>query len=1007
MGNKQSAAQRSLDFIGRTTVLEENSLPVVSEDWHEPALPRICVKVGVAESVLHLPEDHHDLVLLISFSVGSHEWKVLRTPSQIWKMHLELNLTHLGAMVSVHDIHWYRVLVKNRHSVTPEECDDFERYFEGILRHPKLRSSDVFCEFAEVSASSFLPSVPKPLLEGYAKKRRGGRRFMLRGCSLAVGGVRSFFRAKFSKRWFTLRPDFIAYTASRESETVLDVILFDSEFVCELIPPSEGRVGTMTPSFMRSSSVRDTRFLKIQNGYRKIIMCFDSSARASEWMHAIQKAHSHSEWNQHHRFGSFAPPRELGPGASAAKFLIDGVSYYPVLAEALRSASKEIYMTGWWLVGEIPLTRPGIRDSVIDLLAQAASRGVGIFIVLYKELSMALALDSIRTKRNLEAIHPNIKVMLHPRQFGARAVLAWSHHQKLVIVDHKVAFLGGLDLCLGRFDQPQHRLVDFDSIFPGQDYCNPCLRDCVDMTRPMADLMDRNKEPRLPWHDVHCQLEGPVVTDLVRHFVQLWNHVRTDKHRADTSLQVLQIRRPQEPEPVPEPTRGLKGKLKKLFRKRQKKQNTQSLEEEDEDDSGSDVESATEGPSVVDDVTNASASVLGRSLSLLNQSEVGIAGLQQFSGLGRSQLSIDGLLHAATLVPRIPTVSQGRVQFLRSGSWWSMGLPTDTSIQNAYLELIQSATKYIYIENQFFVTSCTEGGEVKNLIGRAIADRIISAHKNNQPLKVYVIMPVMPAFENSQLLLPTGFVTRITLQHQFNSLTRGSGSILGYMQRACGGDKDLATQMFNSHMIVCGLRQFDVWPTPDGTVRTEQLYVHSKVMVIDDRVAIIGSANINDRSMMGDRDSEIAVCVEDFEFASQLRKQLWHEHFGLKASHPSLEIESDLEENRAKISESIADPWSPDCFETWKTTAIQNADVFRQIFGVVPCDEVRTRKQFEARMSLNANRVVQLNNNETRAKLATLRGRIVAFQHKFLELEDRLQDPMPASASLCPSEIFS
>ena len=34
-------------------------------------------------------------------------------------------------------------------------------------------------------------------------------------------------------------------------------------------------------------------------------------------------------------------------------------------------------------------------------------------------------------------------------------------------------------------------------------------------------------------------------------------------------------------------------------------------------------------------------------------------------------------------------------------------------------------------------------------------------------------------------------------------------------------------------------------------------------MIVDDQKVIIGSANINDRSMLGDRDSELAVCVED------------------------------------------------------------------------------------------------------------------------------------------------
>lgn len=40
---------------------------------------------------------------------------------------------------------------------------------------------------------------------------------------------------------------------------------------------------------------------------------------------------------------------------------------------------------------------------------------------------------------------------------------------------------------------------------------------------------------------------------------------------------------------------------------------------------------------------------------------------------------------------------------------------------------------------------------------------------------------------------------------------------------------------------------------------TEILYIHSKLMIVDDRNVIIGSANINDRSLKGPRDSEIAV----------------------------------------------------------------------------------------------------------------------------------------------------
>jgi phospholipase D1/2 len=71
---------------------------------------------------------------------------------------------------------------------------------------------------------------------------------------------------------------------------------------------------------------------------------------------------------------------------------------------------------------------------------------------------------------------------------------------------------------------------------------------------------------------------------------------------------------------------------------------------------------------------------------------------------------------------------------------------------------------------------------------------------------------------------------------------------------------------------------------------TELVYVHSKLLIADDDTVIIGSANINDRSLMGDRDSEIAVMVQDIhktevkfagyphfvgKFATSLRKSLF------------------------------------------------------------------------------------------------------------------------------------
>jgi len=44
---------------------------------------------------------------------------------------------------------------------------------------------------------------------------------------------------------------------------------------------------------------------------------------------------------------------------------------------------------------------------------------------------------------------------------------------------------------------------------------------------------------------------------------------------------------------------------------------------------------------------------------------------------------------------------------------------------------------------------------------------------------------------------------------------------------------------------------------------TELIYVHSKLLIVDDCKVIIASANINDRSMLGSRDSELGIVVED------------------------------------------------------------------------------------------------------------------------------------------------
>ncbi|KAK2090664.1 Phospholipase D [Saguinus oedipus] len=90
-------------------------------------------------------------------------------------------------------------------------------------------------------------------------------------------------------------------------------------------------------------------------------------------------------------------------------------------------------------------------------------QGVRIFIMLYKEVELALGINSEYTKRTLMRLHPNIKVMRHPDHVSSTVYL-WAHHEKLVIIDQSVAFVGGIDLAYGRWDDDEHRLTDVGSV---------------------------------------------------------------------------------------------------------------------------------------------------------------------------------------------------------------------------------------------------------------------------------------------------------------------------------------------------------------------------------------------------------------------------------------------------------------------------------------------------------------------------------------------------------------
>lgn len=190
-----------------------------------------------------------------------------------------------------------------------------------------------------------------------------------------------------------------------------------------------------------------------------------------------------SEWCVANRFGSYAPEREM----IEAKFYIDGQEYFSDVATALEKAENTVFITDWWLTPELHLRRPASEfpDTRLDkLLYRRASEGIKIYIVIFKEVYGSLTINSFYSKGMLKRLHKNIMVVRHPDHLAA-GVVKWAHHEKMVVIDQHTAFIGGIDLCFGRYDNSEHRLLDPESSwFPGKDYSNPLVRDFYDLHRP-------------------------------------------------------------------------------------------------------------------------------------------------------------------------------------------------------------------------------------------------------------------------------------------------------------------------------------------------------------------------------------------------------------------------------------------------------------------------------------------------------------------------------------------
>ena len=145
-------------------------------------------------------------------------------------------------------------------------------------------------------------------------------------------------------------------------------------------------------------------------------------------------------------------------------------------------------------------------------------------------------------------------------------------------------------------------------------------------------------------------------------------------------------------------------------------------------------------------------------------------------------------------------------------------------------------TKRTRAENQFFITSTiVEGTEITNKIGDALVSRIVQAHDEGTEWRAVIVIPLVPGYTFPIDHESAGSV-RMIMNCQNMSISHGENSIFARLRREGINPDDYIT--FYS-LRGCG--KF----TSTGALTTEAVYIHAKTFVADDRLVIIGSANVS------------------------------------------------------------------------------------------------------------------------------------------------------------------
>lgn len=580
----------------------------------------------------------------------------------------------------------------------------------------------------------------------------------------------------------------------------------------------------------------------------------------------------------------------------------------------------------------------------------------------------------------------------NPLENAADATMYWAHHEKFIVIDYAMAFIGGLDLCFGRWDVPQHPLSDVhpegvsEEIWPGQDFNNNRVMDFQKVQDWQDNELSKADYGRMPWHDVAMAVIGPCVYDIAEHFVLRWNFIKRDKHKRDDRYDwivlegrlnededLVGVQRPKHPvgDYVQHPLSPL---------------STKNLDNRGTVKAQVVRSSADWSSGILTDhsIQNAYCEIIRNAqhyVYIENQFFVTATGDQQppiHNTIGGAM--VDAVLRAAeegrkfriiVLIPAIPGFAGDLRDNAAAGTRAIMDYQYKSICrgENSIFGKIKAKgvdpTEYIFFFNlrsydRLNKTPALAEAEKKSGISyqkvqRAEAEIVMSegVHGLEEEMSRHEKHHKKEEVEES-------IKAAMEAKAKFEEAKPNDGveTSATVSQYAMAGQGDLADEKWDEN-------------NPESEVQNwiqEELYIHDKLLIADDRITICGSSNINDRSQLGYHDSEIAIVMEDtrtvpstmagekFEagyHAATLRRNLWREHLGLlppqpygaeediNAQPPSVEPDNNIMDGDESYK-FVEDPLDDKLWDTWKQQADTNTSIFRHLFHADPDDHSKS-----------------------------------------------------------------